>query len=72
MNKKTGIDRLNRLLPKMTQQEKLNVIHDITYDLPATEVSEIEIEALGVCEELNSGEDGIVPATQLLAGSLVK
>ncbi len=72
MNEKTRIEKLSDALSKMNQEEKLSIIHDLTWDLPATEVSEAEMEARNICEELELEEDRLICAVQVLAKSLDK
>ena len=71
MSEQEIIDKLNKLLPQMSQQEKIGAIFQTSSQLMEYDEGEIEKEFNFLCSELVD-DSNIIYALQILAESLVK
>ncbi len=71
MDEKSIVDRLNKLLPEMNQQEKLDAILQITGELLEEDGSDVEVEFLNTYAELDDDSNRI-SVIQSLANNLEK
>ncbi len=69
MDEKSIVDRLNKLLPEMNQQEKLDAIWQITGELLEEDGSDVEVEFLNTYAELDDDSNRIY-VIQSLANNL--
>ena len=69
MDEKSIVDRLNKLLPEMNKQEKLDAIWQITGELLEEDGSDVEVEFLNTYAELDDDSNRIY-VIQSLANNL--
>lgn len=71
MNDDNKIDKLNELLPQLSQEEKIGAIYQISWQLAEDIPTDNEDDFVETCFELDSDKNR-VDAIQALANSLKK